>query len=202
MKIVLLVGLFVCSNVLAKDLGVIGPSYPIAEENIMMVLKNRLLQKEQSGELALLHNEWLNRSKNYVKRPTGIFLPRAKQYRVFSVDPVYTLDRDLFDAKGVLLFKKGARVNPLVIQPVKGMLCFIDGDDVDQVVWLKNYCAKEPLSRMILVKGDYLRLSQNMNKRLYFDQQGKLIARLDIQALPAVVRARNQVLYVEEFPLE
>jgi hypothetical protein len=69
-------------------------------------------------------------------------------------------------------------------------------------VWLKNYCAKEPLSRMILVKGDYLRLSQNMNKRLYFDQQGKLIARLDIQALPAVVRARNQVLYVEEFPLE
>ena len=78
---------------------------------------------------------------------------------------------------------------------------FLDGDDAQQVGWLQKHCTQNPLNKLVLVNGNYVALSESTGLRLYFDQQGKLTQRLNIRALPAVLRQRGDRLYVEEIPL-
>lgn len=188
-------------DALAKDLGTIGKTYPITEPDMIEVIHNRITDKAESGELDQLHQDMQTRSKNYARRPPGVVLPRSQAYRAVEINPLYTLEQDIIDAEGKLLFKAGTKVNPLEIHPLTKMLCFIDGDDPDQVIWLETYCAQDIRNKMILVNGDYLAVTQEMGMRLYFDQRGYLVERFGIKSLPAVIRQSGRVLYLEEFPI-
>jgi len=201
LKIASLVALIASFDVIAKDLGVIGPSYPVIERDLIEVIHERIQQKTASGELGELHNGLKDRTKNYAKRPPGVSLPRALEYRAVEINPVYTLDKDITDADGKVIFKAGTKVNPLEVNPLTKTLCFIDGDDPEQVSWMKEYCSADIRNKMILVNGDYLGLTEKLNLRLYFDQRGYLVERFGIKAVPAVIRQSGKVLYVEEFPI-
>jgi conjugal transfer pilus assembly protein TraW len=202
LKIASLAALFACCEAPAKDLGVIGTAYPVIERDLIEVIQERLRQKTQSGELAALNQAMLDRAKRTARRPPGVALPRAKDYRAVALNPVYTLDKDLTDAEGKLLFKAGTPVNPLEIRPLSKTLCFIDGDDPQQVAWIKTYCANEARNKWILINGDTGALSQQTGVRWYFDQRGVLTQRFGLQAVPAVIRQSGRRLYVEEFPVE
>lgn len=197
-----MVALIASFDSFSKDLGVIGKTYPIIENNLIETIHKRLASKQKNGELDEIHNGMKQRAKNYVSRPTGVFLKRATEYRAVEINPVYTLDKDIFDADGKLLFKAGTKVNPLEIKPLTKILCFIDGDDKEQVLWLKKYCSKDVRNKMILVNGDYAKASKEMGMRLYFDQRGYLVNRFGIKSVPAVVRQSGKALYVEEFPVD
>lgn len=202
LKVVLLVVLIASSDdALAKDLGLIGPSYPIIERDLIDVIHARIQNKIEAGELDALHQGLIEDSKSYAARPPGTILPRAQAYRAVEINPVYTLEQDITDADGKVLFKAGTQVNPLHIKPLSKMLCFIDGDDLQQVAWVKTHCSEDLANKLILVNGDYLAITKQLNRRLYFDQQGYLIARFDIRSLPAVIRQSGEVLYLEEFPI-
>lgn len=202
LKIASLAALFACCEAPAKDLGVIGTAYPVIERDLIEVIQERLRQKTESGELKALNQTMLDRSKRYARRPSGVSLPRAKDYRAVAVNPVYTLDQDITDAEGKLLFKAGAQVNPLEIRPLTKTLCFIDGDDPQQVAWITTYCANDARNKWILVNGDMGALNQHTGWRWYFDQRGVLTQRFGLQAVPAVIRQNGGRLYVEEFPME
>ncbi|WP_223825622.1 type-F conjugative transfer system protein TraW [Candidatus Enterovibrio escicola] len=194
--------LIVSCDAVANDLGVMGKTYPIIERDLIDVIHERIQEKTKSGELDELHHGMKDRSKEYARRPPGIDLPRAKEYRAVEVNPVYTLEDDIVDADGKVLFKAGTKVNPLEIRPLTKTLCFIDADDSEQVIWLQTYCAQDPRNKLILVNGDFQLLSNQTGLRLYFDQRGYLVGRFGIAALPAVIRQSGRVLYVEEFPIK
>lgn len=185
----------------ANDLGLIGPSYPIIERDLIEVIQGRIRDKIEAGELDALHQELIEDSKNYAARPPGTALPRAQVYRAVEINPLYTLEQDIIDADGKVLFKAGTQVNPLTLKPLTKMLCFIDGDDLQQVTWLVTHCAADSSNKLILVNGDFLAITQQLGRRLYFDQQGFLVDRFAIQSLPAVIRQSGEVLYLEEFPI-
>ncbi|EJX7572382.1 type-F conjugative transfer system protein TraW [Vibrio cholerae] len=193
--------LFVSCNAFTSDLGVIGTTYPIIERDLIDVIHERIEEKTKSGELDELHQGMKERSKEYASKPPGVGLPRAQVYRAVEVNPVYTLEEDIVDAEGKVLFKAGTKVNPLEIRPLTKTLCFIDGDDSEQVTWLETYCAQDPRNKLILVNGNFQMLSKQTGLRLYFDQRGYLVERFGITAVPAVIRQSGKVLYVEEFPI-
>ena len=197
MLLVALIGF--SSQSIAKDLGVIGPTYSILERDLVELIRERLTEKTASGEVARLNEELRNRGRNYAAKPPGSKLPRAVEYSATQIDPVYTLDRDITDASGKILFFRGTKVNPLEIKPLTKTLCFIDGYDKEQVEWMQRFCAANKRNKLILVDGDYLALAEKTKLRLYFDQRGYLINRFGITALPAVVRQSGSSLYVETF---
>lgn len=202
LSLVLSVALIASFNASAKDLGVIGKTYPIIERDIIDVMKERLKKKVDSGELDAIHKGLVDRSKDYVRRPPGVALPRAQEYRGIEISPMYTLDKDITDADGKVIFKAGTKVNPLKIYPLTKTLCFIDGDDPAQVSWLETYCAHDSDNKLILVNGDLLTITKKLGMRLYYDQYGRLVDRFGIKAVPAVIRQSGEVLYVEEFPVK
>lgn len=203
MKKHLLVALsaFFSCNLLATDLGTLGTVYPIAERNLIDMIKGRLMEKEKSGELETLHNGLKDRAIQYAKRPNGVFIPRAAKYRALEINPTYTLDRDITDENGNVLFKAGMQVNPLDVKPLTKALCFVDGDDAEQLEWVREHCTGNIRNKIILVNGNIETAGKFLNRRIYFDQEASLVQKFQIQSLPAVIRQSGKVIYVEEFPI-
>jgi conjugal transfer pilus assembly protein TraW len=178
-----------------------GKTYQISEEDLIEVLQKVVLQKQKSGELKKAMEEFKERSEQAVKRPIGVKLPIAGEYKITARSLRYKLPADIADASGNILYKAGMEVSPLRIKTLSKSLCFFDGDNKKQVDWVNRVCAENKLNKLIMTSGDYLEISNKYQKKYYFDQRGVLVGRLGIEALPAVVRQQGDLLYVEEFPI-
>jgi type-F conjugative transfer system protein TraW len=108
----------------AADLGTLGPTYGIAEPHLLNFIEQRLRDKERSGELQRLMQEAQSRGIDAVKRPQPVAGLRATEAaRSFYVDPTFTLDRNIVDAQGRLLFAAGTRKNPLEVVSCRSACC-------------------------------------------------------------------------------
>ena len=188
-KIALSVALFACSSVLlARDLGVVGPVYPIAEQDMLQTIEQRLTALEESGELARIEDDAKARYQAYVERPEGVHLPRATHNRTYSVDPSLTVPYDIKDHEGRIIHPAGTTVNPLDYMTLSKQLLFFDGDDHGQVEWARAMVDGDPVHiKPILTNGPVLALMKEWQRRLYFDQRGRLVEQFGIQAVPVTL---------------
>jgi len=202
-KIALSVALFACSSVLlAQDLGVVGPVYPIAEQDMLVTIEQRLKALEESGELARIEEDAKARYRAYVERPKGVHLPRAKKNRTYYVDPSLTVPYDIRDHEGRIIHPAGTTVNPLDYITLSKQLLFFDGDDPIQVEWARSMFEKNPTQiKPILTNGPILALMKEWQARLYLDQRGQLVDKFRIKRVPAVVSRDGMRLKVVEHNL-
>ncbi len=187
------------------DLGVAGRLYPITEPDLLQYIRDRLLHLHDSGEWQQFQLRSQRRARAYASRPPGITLPRAQQARVRYLDPALRLSRDLYDAKGRILFFAGTVVNPLQQRALNRPLVFFDGTDPLQRRWVREQFLPppgEPLPKLILSAGEPVALSTDWERPVYFDQRQVLIHRLGIEALPSVVRQQGLRLRIEEVVLD
>jgi conjugal transfer pilus assembly protein TraW len=192
-------GGIVCSNVRAESLGVVGPTYPIAEEHLLKMIETRLRAKEQSGELARIQEQIVARGKQAVLAPPPLQLPVVAVPRTFYVDPTYVLDRNIVDGSGRLLFAVGTRANPLDIVSMSRRLFFFDGRDERQVAMAERLAKGETAkTKPVLVGGSYLELMRRWKVPVFYDQRGVLVKRLRIERVPALVSQEGRRLRVDE----
>ena len=184
----------------AKDLGVRGAVWPVAEPDLLAQIEARLGELETSGEMARVRREAVERARQRIEAPgrvEGIEAARVPRTRLF--DPSITLDRDIRTADGTLIAARGARVNPLDAQPLTRDLLFIDGTRAVEVAWALGYGRS---ARIVLVAGRPLDLMRTHGRPFFFDQGGRLSKRLGLRATPSVVAAEGSVLRITEVPLE
>lgn len=191
---------FACSSAAAVSLGVIGPTYPISEPHFLEQLLARLREKEQSGELARAQREALDRATASVMNPRPVEGLRTVRFpRTFYVDPTFTLDRNITDQQGRVLFPTGTRKNPLEVVSLSRRLLFFDGRDKAQQALARDLIARNRgRIKPILVAGSYIELMRGWKVPLYYDQQGTLVRRLGITSVPAVVSQEGLRLRVDE----
>lgn len=202
-KIALSVALFVCSSVLlARDLGVVGPVYPIAEQDMLQTIEHRLTALEESGELTRIEEDAKARYQAYVERPEGVQLPRATKNRTYYVDPSITVPYDIKDHEGRIIHPAGTTINPLDYMTLSKQLLFFDGDDPVQVEWARAMVDGDPVHiKPILTDGPVLALMKEWQVRLYFDQRGQLVEQFGIQAVPVTLSQDGIRLRVVEHGL-
>lgn len=192
--------LFYGSIAHAVDLGTIGPTYGIAEPHLLADIERRLREKERSGELQRLIDEARTRGVEAVRQPTPVAGVHATDVpRTFYVNPSFTLDRNIIDANGRLLFAAGLRKNPLEVVSLSKRLLFFDARDRRQVERARELMSNyEGRVKPILTGGSYLDLMKSWRMPVYYDQQGVLTRRLGIQQVPALVSQEGQRLRVDE----
>lgn len=195
--------LFACSSgLLARDLGVVGPVYPIAEPDMLVTIAQRLESLTDSGELARIEGEAKARYEAYLERPPGVQLPPAAQNRTYTVDPTLTVPYDIKDHEGRVIHPAGTTVNPLDTISLTRRLLFFDGDDPVQTAWARARILGDPHGfKTILTNGPLMALMKEWQERLYFDQGGRLVEQFGIRSVPAVVSQDGRRLRVEEFRL-
>ena len=184
----------------AKDLGVRGAVWPVAEPDLLAEIEVRLGAMEASGELDRMRTGALKAARRRIETPAraeGIGPARVHHTRLF--DPSIELERDVRAADGTLLAARGARINPLDVQPLTRDLLFIDGARPVEVAWALRHARS---ARIVLVAGRPLDLMRAHGRRFFFDQGGRLSRRLGLRATPSVVTAEGSALRITEVPLE
>ncbi|HHL35550.1 MAG TPA: hypothetical protein ENJ30_14420 [Desulfobulbaceae bacterium] len=176
-----------------KNLGVVGETYPVIEPDVVAELKEEAARKNRFGD-----NEFLERMKTY--QPEDIHhLPRATMDRTFLVDMTYTLDRDLLDGDGKVIYPKGFTFNPLDYLSFSGGMLVIDGNDPVQVKWFKKTpYANNHRVRLLLSDGHAYELIKQL-KRSVFYLTDEIAGRLHLSAVPALIIQKGDRLQVREF---
>lgn len=184
----------------AESLGTIGPTYPIAERNLLDHIMERLREKERSGELKKYEQLARDRATQSVVNPRAVDgLRRAEVARTYYFDPTFVLDRNIVDDRGVVMFAAGTRKNPLEVIALSKHLLFFDARDPRQVARARELIATyQGRVKPILVGGSYLDLMKSWNLRVFYDQDGALVRKLGITAVPAIVSQEGQRLRIDE----
>lgn len=200
MKKILVVWLMLCGNAAASNLGIYGPTYKIIETDAFdWIVNQRLPELERNGEIDKMNTRLQQRGQSTIENPRGAVLPQATRSSRKTQSLVYTQPRDVLDASGRILFKKGTTANPADILPESNKtLIFIDGGNEQQLDYALLECAKNKFAKIVLVAGKPLELMRRLKFNIYFDQQQRLINRFEITALPAKVYRQKSDLVIEE----
>ena len=170
----------------------VGQTYPIVEQDIREELK----QKATRIDLDALFN-----TQNRYQPANLHTLPRASSDRMFTVDLTHTLDHDIKDSQGNLLYPHGFTFNPLQYAGLTGGLVVIDGSDPEQIEWLKGSPYFQNHRVILLLSGGYAaQLKQELKRSVYYLTHD-IAARLQLKAAPSVVIEQDNKLTVREVRL-
>ncbi|SNB45430.1 hypothetical protein [Geobacter sp. DSM 9736] len=196
MKFLLVVlAVLAASVVHAGNLGTVGAMYEIAEKDALAEIEDRARNIDWSKVIKRKQIE------DYDGPRDRVTLPRAARDRSFAVDMTWTLQMDVPDGKGGILYPKGYRFNPLEYVTFAKTLVVINGNDPEQVKW---FAGSEYKGRMdvtvLLTEGQYGKLGKKLDVPLFY-ANSNIIERLQLSAVPSVVRQEGNVMVVHEFPL-
>lgn len=184
----------------ALDLGTLGPTYPVKEQSLLDMIHQRLAEKERSGEIARLLEQAKSRAVESITHPKPIDgIKAAEVARTFFYDPTFTLESNVLDATGKILFPAGTRKNPLEVVAMSKHLLFFDGRDQRQVKRARELIDHyQGRVKPILIAGSYLDLMKRWRIPVYYDQQGRLTKRFQITQVPAMVSQDGMRLRIDE----
>lgn len=191
----------------AKELGCMGETFPIQEESLLTVILSKLQHMSDSGKLKDIEKEIQKRVATSIKNPKPVSnIGHTKVESIHTYDPSITVKSDLKDQNGTIFHKKGDVVNPLKMRSMTKPLLFIDGEESSHIEWAKRKLKKNRFSKVIIVKGKPLDIHIESEDPtvgiyehpIYFDQQGILTTKLEIQNVPAIVSQKGDVLEVKE----
>ena len=185
---------------LAKDLGVRGATWPVAEPDLLDAIAERLEALRDAGAFARWETEAKARARAHLEAPPRVpGIGPATEDRVRRLDPAVTVARDLVAPDGTVLARAGTRINPLDHVRLSRPLLLVDGTRQVEVAWALGYPTPATL---VLVAGRPLALARIHRRPVFFDQGGAIARRLRIRATPSVVTQAGAWLRVVEVALD
>ncbi len=184
----------------AKDLGVRGATWPVAEPDLLAEIEARLLEMQRSGALARLQAEARERARSRLEEPEpvpGIAPAREERSRTF--DPAIVVERDIRTPDGILIAAAGTRVDPLERVGLTRDLLFVDGRRDAEIAWALGHARP---AKVVLLAGRPLELMRRHGRPFFFDSGGWLAARFGLRFTPALVEQDGTRLRITEIPVD
>ena len=185
-QLIVVVLCFISNVGFANDLGNYGTVFPIAEDDIRAVIQAKLHAMEASGELAQRQREVTARVSEHIIRPKPLNLSTTTSPNRFQVDQTVLVNQDIYLPSGALVAKAGTRLNPFDALHFSKTLFFFNGDDKQQVAWVKHHYQEYKYVKFILTGGD-IRDAAEQFGRIYFDLDGRLSTLFQLKHVPSVV---------------
>ena len=188
----------------AKNLGVRGTTWPVAEPDLLARIEARLEEMQRSGALARLQSEARAHARRKLEEPDrvpGIAPARKERSRLF--DPAIAVARDIRTPEGTLIAAAGTRVNPLERITLARDLLFVDGRREAEIAWaLAHEDEGGRPAKIVLLAGRPLDLMRRHRRPFFFDQGGRLAARFGLRFTPSLVEQDGTRLRITEVPVE
>ena len=188
----------------AKDLGVRGATWPVAEPDLLAQIEARLVEMERSGELARLEDEARANARTKLEEPDPVAgIAPAKEERSRLFDPAITVAREIRTPGGVPIAAAGTRVNPLERTALTRDLLFVDGRREAEIAWaLARDEERRRPAKIVLLAGRPVDLMRRHRRPFFFDQGGRLAARFGLRFTPSLVEQTGSRLRITEIPVE
>lgn len=185
----------------AKDHGVMGRTWVIAETDFLDFIQNKVKAMQENGQWQKLESAFVKRVKAHVTRPEAVHLPRAEKDKTWLFDPSIEVPHTIYDVEGKVIVQRGVIVNPLDRVNLSSTLIFLDGDDPEQIAWAKNMLEKQEKIKLILTSGSIRKSTDEFRQAVYFDLNAFLTDKFHIKALPALVKQAQNRLMIQEVSL-
>ena len=117
------------------------------------------------------------------------------------VDLTHTLEEDLVDAQGTILYPRGFTFNPLRYISLTGALVVIDGSDPEQVAWFKGSSYGSNRRALLLLSGGLAAPLRDELRRPVAYLTEDIVRRLQLRAVPSIVVERDSQLMIREVSL-
>jgi conjugal transfer pilus assembly protein TraW len=187
-------------NLFAKNLGTVGQTYFIQEEDLLSFIERRITTMQNNGEWQHLNKDIQSRVSQHIDRPIPLtHIKKTTSPQSWAYDPSIIVPYDLHDTQGNVFAKAGTRVNPLTMVTLHTALAFYDANDEEEVKWARKinqqYAGK---IKFVLVNGSISSQEKILAAPIYFDQEGRLTSRFHIKHVPALVYQEGLHLKIEE----
>lgn len=182
----------------AKDYGVFGKTFEIAEMDFLEYIQQKMKGMQANGEWKTIQFEFKKRVKEHIARPTPTRLPRAEVNRTWFFNPSLTVPYDVKDSHDQVIVKQGTIINPLDRVGLSSTLLFFDGDDEAQVAWVTQELTQHQKVKLILTSGSVKDVANQLKQAIYFDLNGFLVAKFQIKYLPVRVFQAGKRLQINE----
>ena len=183
-------------NSLALDFGVKSHTFEILEQSFSSMMLEKLSKVDIDKHQAEINKKIIDKAQN----PASTNLPRCKKSNSHIIDPSITLNQDIHDHKGNILFKSGTKINPLDKISIEEIV-LINGNDKEQIAWYKQKFNNK-VNTLILLGGNYESLKKELGSELYFDQTGEWVKKFKIESLPAILSQEDKIIRVHEINIE
>lgn len=185
----------VCLPAVGKELAITGKTYSIIERDALDELEERVKAVDWQKQLKAI--------KPASYRPANLTaLPRARRSQTFLVDMAYTLENDILNDKGELLYPKGFTFNPLDFVQYNKTLVVINGEDPDQVRWFQTSSLKNRIDiSLFITQGASLEIAKKIKRPVYYATT-PLVARFQLKAVPSIVKVKGKNMEVEEVTVQ
>ena len=175
-----------------RSLGVVGKVYSITERSALDEIKERAAAVDWKKHLAQI--------KPDKYRPVNkVVLPRATKPSVRLVDMTYTLEMDIPDGKGGILYPRGYCFNPLDYVSYPRTIVLINAEDKAQTKWFRasKYSGRTDVV-LLITDGPFVDVSKEMMRPVYF-ADNRIKEKFELKALPSVVRQSGRAMEVTEY---
>ena len=169
----------------ARDLGVRGATWPVAEPDLLAGIEARLTHMERSGELARLENQARERARRSLEEPEPVpgIVP-ATELSARAFDPAIVVTEDIVGPNGAAVAAAGTRIDPFEHMTLSADVLFVDGRREAEIAWA---LARARPAKIVLLAGRPLDLMRRHGRPFYFDLGGRLAERFAIRATPTVL---------------
>jgi conjugal transfer pilus assembly protein TraW len=192
--LIFIFGLLPVSFASGKNLGAIGRTYPIVELDLVEEITAAIDYEKLARIMA-------EQRRNYQAKDIHALLT-AKRDRTFLVDMTYTLDHDIVDENGQIMYPRGLTWNPLDYVSLPNPLVVINSEDTKQVEWfLKSPYNKNRQIKLLISGGFAAPLIKQLDRPVFY--LTKTIAdRLQLAAAPCVITQNGKKMMVQEIKID
>ncbi|MFH7319288.1 hypothetical protein ACHHRT_01615 [Desulfurivibrio sp. D14AmB] len=199
---ILMVGTMAAATTMAmaaKHLGTAGQTFDLAEKDALAEIMEAAARVDWES---VFDKEKMRQTISQY-RPTDLrTLPKTQRDRVFLVDMTYSLEMDIPDGKGGILYPKGFTFNPLDYVSMTSIFVVINGSDPLQVEWFSaSDHADDFRVRLILTDGDYIGLIRALERPVFY-LSPPMADRFRLTSVPSVVRQKGRFIEVQEVYVE
>ena len=170
----------------------VGPTSAVVETDLAEALRQRAVS---------IDVEQLRHAQAHYQPANLQALPRAEKDTTTRVDLTHTLEEDVQDANGQVLYPAGFTFNPLQYVSLSGALVVIDGSDPEQVAWFKGSPYGTNRRALLLLSGGLAATLRDELGRPVAYLTEDIAHRLQLRAVPSVVVERDNQLVIREVSL-
>ena len=170
----------------------VGPTSAVIETDLVDELRQRAVSVDV---------EQLRHTQARYQPANLHALPRAEKDTTTMVDLTHTLEQDVQDANGQVLYPAGFTFNPLRHVSLSSALVVIDGSDPDQVAWFQGSSYGSNRRALLLLSGGLAAALRDELRRPVAYLTEDIARRLQLRAVPSIVVERDNQLEIREVSL-
>lgn len=194
-RLVFFQAVLVCASILsnvahANPEIVIGNTIAIVEPDVLVEIQSRASQVDWESAFDSDPETWSGFSSDK--------LPSAEQDVVRLHQPLYTLDQDITDQHGQVIYPKGFTFNPMSYVKLPSNIIVI-GDKPEYDEWLTEHAGA--FDMVLTAGGDPMKLGERYGRPIFI-LEPRMRERLGVNVVPSIITQKGDSLQIKEMVLE